>query len=251
MSDLEAGTQAASQPSEAAVSQPAGGEQQSEGRTSSFFDRLLGRAPKAQEKGEGAKTEASATAGAEQAQVEEKAARSLPESEEFKRAVQAEADRREAKRQAAAARERERVLLKNDPVRASQERLAALETEEQAGGFGRLVGQIVADVDRHVLDPLLTALPEDERATIVGEGIADMAGRKGAVEKALKSLERKWKAEGAEEARAQLRKDPAFRKRMLVDWRAEKEEPELLPAGTSGTGGDVNGFLRGVLRSKK
>ena len=81
------------------------------------------------------------------------------------------------------------------------------------------------------LDPLVEALPEQERQRILaipnaGQGLP---GRKLIVDEALKSYGRLEYERGYREAQARLRKDPAFRKSVVNEFRGAFEEPELYP----------------------
>ena len=101
--------------------------------------------------------------------------------------------------------------------------------------------------DRVTVDPIFLALPKAEQERIlkldgVGRGLD---GRKLVVTESLKALEKHWKAEGAKDAEAKLRRNPAFRKQLLAEARGQTVEPEILSAG-SPSEADKN--LSGILR---
>jgi len=181
---------------------------------------------------------------------------------EFDRAVQAEVDRRNAKfqreegerrRRAAieAQREQDRVLRDQDPY-AYAERMKQREQEnevlqkqlEQTHG---LLSSTVADYDRIVLDPLLTAVPAQERQKILQEIQDGLPGRGEAAIKSLKVLERHWQQQGEARARQRLMSDQAFVKEVLARYGGQRPEPEHIPAraapGPSG-GRDMNSLMR-------
>lgn len=167
--------------------------------------------------------------------------------EELERKVQAETDRREARRAADAKAKQKRELRDKDPwAYAEQER-----QEEQVGQSGQQLEQFVTTIgtehDRVSIDPVFLALPEAERERIskldgAGQGLA---GRKLVVSESLKALEKHWKAEGAKDAEARLRRNPAFRKQVLTELRGQSPEPELLPAGG---GSESDKTISGLLR---
>jgi hypothetical protein len=91
-------------------------------------------------------------------------------------------------------------------------------------------------------------LPQEERDRILkldGAGTG-LEGRKLVVKESLRALEKHWRAEGAKEAEVKLRRNTAFRKQVLAEFRGGAVEPELLP-GSSGSAADatVSALLRG------
>lgn len=155
--------------------------------------------------------------------------------EELDRRIQAETDRREAKRaQEARARQR-REMRDSDPWQ-----YAELERqEEQAAQGNHSVLQFMANIgvehDRVSIDPLFLSLPKAEQERIKkieGAGVG-LQGRKMVVDETLKALEKHWKAEGAKDAEARLRRNPAFRKQLLAEARGQTPEPDMLPALSS------------------
>jgi hypothetical protein len=191
-----------------------------------WWQRLFNRRPAAQE----ARTEdgePGATGGTS-------AALRLTQ-EELDRKVQAEADRREAQRAARQRAEERKKLRDTDPwAYAEQERK---EEEAQQGTFHleRFVTDVGSAHDRVTVDPIFNSLPKAEQERIlkidgVGQGLE---GRKLVVQESLKALEKHWKAEGARDAEAKLRRNPAFRKQVLSELRGQTPEPEMLPSGSA------------------
>jgi hypothetical protein len=207
-----------------------------------WWQRLFGRRPTAQE----ARTEdgePGATGGTS-------AALQLTQ-EELDRRVQSEADRREAQRAARQKVEERKKLRDTDPwAYAEQERK---EEEAQSGNFQieRFVTDLGSAHDRVTVDPIFLTLPKAEQERIVklegaGQGLE---GRKLVVQESLKALEKHWKAEGAKDAEAKLRRNPAFRKQVLAELRGQTPEPELLPSGAaSDADRTVSGLLRDYYR---
>src|SRR5262252_6310464 len=139
--------------------------------------------------------------------------------EELERRVQAEVDRREAKRAAESRALKKRELRDTDPWAYAEEE----KKDEQAavGTFQleQLVSNIGTEHDRVAIDPIFTALPKDEQERIqriegAGQGLA---GRRLIVQESLKALEKHWKAEGAKDAEARLRRNQSFRKQVLAE----------------------------------
>lgn len=151
--------------------------------------------------------------------------------EELDRRIQAETDRREAKRANEARARQRRELRDTDPWQyAQQER-----EEEKAVEGNTQLGQFVANVgtehDRVSIDPIFYSLPQSEQERIKkmdGAGVG-LQGRKLVVDESLKALEKHWRAEGAKDAEARLRRNQAFRKQVLAETRGQSVDPELLP----------------------
>jgi hypothetical protein len=168
--------------------------------------------------------------------------------EELERRVQAETDRREARRQQQMTAEQRRRLRDEDPYAyAEQERQAeAAATYNQQ--YTAMLGQVGTLHDRAAIDPLVMALVEGERNRIMaleGAGVG-LDGRRLVVSEALKALEKKWKADGARDAEAKLRRNSTFRKQVFTEHRGAYQEPELLPSSgrEDAGGGDVSALLR-------
>jgi ATPase subunit of ABC transporter with duplicated ATPase domains len=171
--------------------------------------------------------------------------------EELQRLVQAETDRRESRRQQQTAVEHRRKLRDTDPYafaeqerQAEQQAVAMQQSEQQ---FTSLLGNVSVQHDRVAIDPLVFALDDKERDRIMGlEGAGrGLDGRKLVVTEALKSLEKKWKQEGAREAEAKLRRNPVFRKQVFAEHRGSQVEPSLLPGSAPPeSDGTVSDILR-------
>lgn len=170
--------------------------------------------------------------------------------EEEERRVQAEVDRRAARAQKAQAqqtRAQQRAVLEQQEREARQTDVyKAAEMREQLDAMAaqeQFVAGLVGAYDQSTLDPLVSSLPEPERAALLQDAPTGMEGRKALVEKAVSAI----KAQGAREAEAKLRKSAAFRKQVLADWRRgvhgeddSPEEPELVASGV-GTNGHRSG----------
>jgi hypothetical protein len=167
--------------------------------------------------------------------------------EELDRRIQAETDRREAKRAAEAKARERRELRDKDPwAYAEQEREAEVvqQTTQEVEQFFVGVG---SQHDRVTIDPLWDKLPDSEKQRILGLDGAGrgLTGRKLVVDEALKALEKHYRAEGAREAEAKLRRNPAFRKQVLAEGRGSAVEPDLLPAvGASAADHTMSALLR-------
>ena len=216
------------QTTDAPVSAPGSGEPKSEAseKSPSWWQRIT-RRPSFGGRGEpdsdGGDTEGSSDTSGKVALTQE----------ELDRRIQAETDRREAKRAAEARAREKRELRDKDPwAYAEQEREAevAHQTTQEVERFFNGVG---AQHDRVAIDPLWDRLPDSEKTRILkmdGAG-RGLAGRKLVVDEALKALEKHFRAEGARDAEAKLRRNQAFRKQVLVEGRGSTVEPDLLPAG--------------------
>jgi len=219
------------------TSQSAVAEQKPEPK-GSWLDRILGRVPK--ETTAASDKEQAAVSGAAGEQKQGEAEQAKPQGrfvsdEELARLIQAEVDRREAKRLAEQRRAEKERLRKTDPYRYAE----VEEQEAAAERFGQLLGSLAAEFDRAVIDPLILALPESERQSVLEKAGPGLDGRKAIAQTALESLKKHWLAEGEKQATEKLRKDPAFRKQLLVELRGEREEPEI-HTGSPGAGGSVD-----------
>lgn len=175
--------------------------------------------------------------------------------EEFARAVQAEVDRRaalDARRQQAESRKK---LRDEDP-----EAYAAHEKaeEEAMQTFTSHANLVIGAYDEAVLSPVIAKLPEKERNALIEAGIEGLDGRTTAVTKALEIIDRtayeRGKADGAKDAEAKLRKNPAVLKQVLVGEREDHidNEPDLVPAGGAPAPKvDGNTYLRTLFRQTK
>lgn len=174
--------------------------------------------------------------------------------EELDRRVQAETDRREAKRAAQSLAERRRKLRDEDPWAFAEEERKAEQSAQLEQQTGDILGNIGATHDRFTVDPVVLALPEAERNRIMaleGAGIG-LEGRKLIVEEGLKALEKHWKSEGARDAEDKLRRNPAFRKQVLNEFRRGMSEPEFIGSGApSANDKNVSNLLRGQLGARR
>jgi hypothetical protein len=197
--------------------------------------------------------------GGEDVQTEENA--NSPETprtitltqEEFDKRVDAETQRREAKRAQQAQAERKRRLRDEDPWAYAEEERNAEQHAMSDQQVSTLFSQIGAEHDKYSLDPLVQSLPAAERARILamqGAG-AGLEGRKLIVTEGLKALEKHWKAEATREAENRLRRNPAFRKQVLGEFRRGAPEPEFLDGGAASDGNQrVSDILRDQLRAR-
>ena len=176
--------------------------------------------------------------------------------DELGRFVQAETDRRENKRridaEAKAKKDQERWEMDNDPQafveRKRQEE--AQQSDEATKLSERIaVSQAAIDgYDKSVLDPLMLELPEATQKKIVSTHaqLSGFENRQAIAKDALAALKRQYKTEGAREAEARLRSNPALVKQALVDLRDESEDPVAVSGAASGNhrAPDVNSWLR-------
>ena len=173
--------------------------------------------------------------------------------QELDRRVQAETDRRESRRiESARAAERRRLRDEDPWAYAEQDRQA--ETVHQTDAqVTALYAQISATHDRYALDPLVQALPPEEAKRILamqGAGTG-LDGRKLIVEEGLKSLQKHWKEEGQKEAEQKLRRNPAFRKQVLGEFRRGSVEPEYIGSGApSAADKDMSNILRQQIQAR-
>ena len=173
--------------------------------------------------------------------------------EELDRRVQAETDRREFRRQQEARDAERRRLRDEDPwAYAEQDRQAEQQVTLSANAMAQL-GQVGETHDRYTLDPLFNTLPPAEQHRILaleGAGIG-LEGRKLIVTESIKALEKHWKEEGEKEAERKLRRNPAFRKQVLGEFRRGMTEPEYVGSGApSQADRDVSNILRDQIRAR-
>jgi hypothetical protein len=170
--------------------------------------------------------------------------------QELERRIQAETDRREAKRLRDAKAAERRKLRDEDPWKYAEEERKAEEVAASDAGIMQLFANVGVEHDKVTIDPIFVKLPESERERILKlEGAGrGLEGRKLIVDETLKALEKHWKAEGARDAEARLRRNSAFRKQVLAEIRGDVPEPELLPSGPPSNGRtssqEVNDMLR-------
>jgi hypothetical protein len=218
-------------------------------------------------RGRGKRDEDAAEAGesdaeapeADQQPKERESAASRPErddDEAFQRQVQAEVDRREAVRNQRAESQRERELRRTNPQEYAkykeQQEANSAHIESLMGSLKMLSGQF----DDAAITPLVTALPETERAKVLNDPGHGIDGRKEIVRRSIEALKKTSYDEGVKagknQAQKSLRQSPAFRKELLSEIRGEDDEPELAASnGTvNGNGGggdwDMNDWMRSV-----
>jgi hypothetical protein len=173
--------------------------------------------------------------------------------EQYERSVQAEADRRLDKFQREEAQRRkateERELRENDPY-GYVELLKQREKEAEVVGKQLKAAQDFAitnvrTYDSAVLDPIMAAVPTEDRQRIlqsIGDGIP---GRAQAAAEAMKVLHKTWRDQGRAEARKVLLNDPSFVKEVLARFGGQRQEPESAPAvASSGRSFNMNDLIR-------
>lgn len=185
---------------------------------------------------------------------------------ELETRVQAEANRREAKRQWEGALEAadagdtrqlrvmaarghgpaQRELAKRGETyelgEAVAESLQRQASTEAAVEEYRAIGNLH---DQHTLVPLLNSLPEAEREKVLkdAEHVTDgFQHRQAVAEGILKAHQRL----ALEQAKDELRKDPVFRKEVLISFRGtpEHQEPDLIEAVSASAPGSVDSLIR-------
>ena len=173
--------------------------------------------------------------------------------EELDKRVQAETDRRETKRAAQMLSERRRKLRDEDPWAFAEEERKAEQAAQIDAQNNQWFGNVGATHDRYTVDPVVMALPENERARILaieGAGVG-LDGRKLIIEQGLKALEKHWKAEGQKDAEDKLRRNPAFRKQVLNEFRRGMSEPEFVGSGAPSAGDrNVSDILRNQIAAR-
>jgi hypothetical protein len=215
-----------------------GSDEQREGSSPGWWSRLFGRG----------NTEETSINARDQKDADSASQNLNLTPEELERRVQAETDRRESKRAADARKAAKRELRDKDPWAYVEEERKEEQVADSTTGVQQFFSTIGTAHDRVAIDPLVNALPQAERDRILAiEGAGTgLEGRKLVVTKALESLEKHWKAEGAKEAEARLRRNSAFRKQVLNEGRTTAVEPDLLPgaASSSKSDGAISGLLR-------
>ncbi len=173
--------------------------------------------------------------------------------EELDKRVDAETQRREAKRLQQQQAERRRKLRDEDPWAYAEEERNAERVAMGDTQVNTMFTQIGATHDRFAIDPIVMQLPEAERTRILAiEGMgAGLEGRKALVTESLKALEKHWRTEGEKEAADKLRRNPAFRKQVLNEFRRGMSEPEFVGSGApSAADKTVSDILRGQIRAR-
>jgi hypothetical protein len=226
------------QPSDGAAGASGSDQPAEEQPSRSWWDRILNREPPRKE---------AATASGDQAATSGTSGARTVSEEELQRLVQSEADRREHRRQEEEKRAARKKLRDTDPFAYAEEERKDEQVQSATGDMEKLIVGIGNEHDRVSIDPLMDILPKEERERILkleGAGTG-LTGRKLVVTEGLKALERHWRAEGAKDAEAKLRRNPAFRKQVLAESRGGTVEPELLPAASaSAPESSVSALLR-------
>jgi hypothetical protein len=173
----------------------------------------------------------------------------------FSRAVQGEIDRRTARanrqrdEQGRFVRQRRVEELRGQARQARQTDVyRAAELEDQADQLTQqeaFVRGLVENYDRVSIDPIMQALPEADRASLLAAVPDGLDGRAELVRSALRRLEQVWRADEARRLRggAQRRRENADRRQQ----RAEQDgEPELVSGVGRGRarGPSINDWLR-------
>lgn len=155
-------------------------------------------------------------------------------------------------RQAAAEEAARKELRARDPI-------AYVEQEEQRErdeAFAREIGQLVkrtaTEHDRAVLDPIMAALPAKVVSDLMKDPPMGLDGRARLVKRAIAALQDAARAEGAAEAEKKLRASAAFRKEVLAELRAGRDdeaEPDALTgAPLHRANADMNAWMRASLK---
>ena len=190
---------------------------------------------------------------AEEKPSEPPASRPERDEREFERQVQAEVDRREAVRAQRAESQRERELRQTNPT----EYARLKEQQEQANAVNSNVSNALKSLatmfDDNTVTPLVQALDEKTRETVLKDAGHGMDGRKVIVDRAIKALKKASYddgfAKGKAEAQKSLRKSNAFRKELLSELRDGEEEPDLAPSNGSAdrSDWDMNDWMRAAV----
>jgi len=232
--------------SDAQGSAPVSEEASEESRVPSWWDRLMGRGPRREATDETTGEPAEAASGPAASD------KLVLTQEELDRRVQSETDRREAKRLEAARAAERRRLRDEDPFAYAEADRKAEQISDADTSLVQLFGTIGAEHDKATIDPVVQLLPQPERDRILrldGAG-RGLDGRRLIMAEAMKALEKHWRAEGAKDAEAHLRKNPAFRKQVLSEVRGSTPEPELLPSGSVVNHGRSSDEINDMLRQQ-
>ena len=229
----------------------------------SWFDRMLGRAPRpasdTQDAAASGETPAEQTGGAQTHRGQGQAPQTLDLApEELERRVQAETDRRESKRRQDEVRraqgaERERLvkLREEDPVAYVEEMGAIDEREHAAQTHAQVIQNVATYYDEQVIDPLIKALPADVARAILQGGPAEGDNRPHIVQEAFKAIQKAAYERGKKDGEAAVRKNPAVLKQIRAELRDQEETPDFVPAsGGNGVGKDMNNFIRSALSKR-
>jgi hypothetical protein len=166
--------------------------------------------------------------------------------------VQAEVDRRDAVRRQRAQQQQERELRQKDPQAYAQLKEQQDQQQNAAGGLSDALMLLSKQFDDAAITPLVKALDEKVRETVLKDPGHGIEGRRTIVTRAVEALKKaaydEGFAKGKESAQKTLRRSTAFRKELLTELRGEEDEPELAPASGNGVGGDwsMNDWMRAM-----
>lgn len=210
--------------------------------SSSWWHRITGRLF-----GEGAEDEPSDEEA--QQNPDQSTVRTLTE-EEFQKSVQAEVDRRESKRQREVEAAERKRLRDEDPWQYAEVERSAEAAAEQDQRLTEVFQGLAQAHDQITLVPLMQSLPdaEQQRLMALPDAGVGVDGRRLLTTEALKSLEKHWRAEGAKDAEAKLRRNTSFRKQVLSEFQGGAPEPELLPTGSARANGTSSEQINDLLR---
>jgi len=147
-------------------------------------------------------------------------------------------------------REQEHYLRDNDPHEYA--RLVREREQEQAENaqklqeIQRFATEQVTTYDRHVLDPLMRAIPESDRQEILSNVDPGLEGRGKVTTAALAALKKVYTDQGRQSARQALMNDQTFIKEILTRYGGGVPEPVSTPAisVSSPEDGNMNTRLR-------
>lgn len=181
--------------------------------------------------------------------------------EELARRAQSEADRIIAKRnhdeRIRRDKEEEERLLNTNPFEYA-ERVKKKKAEEADLDKVREQASTAAlstarAYDTTVIDPIVLALPEDERNRIIAsiDNLDGLPGRGTLITKSLQSLQALWKGEALATARETLLKDPSFIKEIMTRYGGQVPEPDHIPSDGAplefqSPEAEMNGWIRGA-----
>lgn len=156
-----------------------------------------------------------------------------PTQEEHERDIQREVDRRAAHARKAERQAERKRLRDEEPLEFARkdaeweaEDNADAELEQKSAEVGTMLSLLVRDYDSHVMDPLVSSIPEDLQAEILKKAPPQLEGRKFIVTEVVKAIQ----TQARKEAEENLRTNDAFRKELLRELQDSSDEPELAPA---------------------
>lgn len=170
--------------------------------------------------------------------------------DELQRLIQSEVDRREARRNKELRDAERRRLRDEDPWQYAEQERQQEQVLQQDTQLTEALQGIAQIHDSIALVPMLELLDTKEQERIKslpGAGVG-IDGRKLLATETLKSLEKHWRAEGAKDAEAKLRRNQSFRKQVLAEFNGGSGEPEQVPNGSYAqprtSSQEVNDMLR-------